>query len=146
MSSLLGSSSAATSLPWIPIRRPSFLTSTTTTPPPSKFFKFHSFSPSPSPSPSSSSCFRVVCSSGGTEGSSRSSSDAAAREFKFVLHDALESSGIHTSHARVKNFPKPFFSKIRILFLWPQNFCSIYRFLTLFLVFISIREIFIYLF
>ncbi|KAL0007158.1 hypothetical protein SO802_008660 [Lithocarpus litseifolius] len=99
MSSLLGSSAAATSSPWIPIRsrRPSFLTSTTTPPPPppSKFFKFHSFSPSPSPS-----CFRVVCSSGGTEGSSRSSSDAAAREFKFVLHDAVESSGIHTSHAR----------------------------------------------
>ena len=111
MSSLLGSSSAATSSPWIPIRRPSFLTSTTTTPPPSKFFKFHSFSPS------SSSCFRVVCSSGGTEGSSRSSSDAAAREFKFVLHDALESSGIHTSHARVKNFPKPFFSKFEIFFI-----------------------------
>ena len=113
MSSLLGSSSAATSSPWIPIRRPSFLTSTTTTPPPSKFFKFHSFSSSPS----SSSCFRVVCSSGGTEGSSRSSSDAAAREFKFVLHDALESSGIHTSHARVKNFPKPFFSKFEIFFI-----------------------------
>ncbi|KAK7840491.1 hypothetical protein CFP56_016648 [Quercus suber] len=94
MSSLLGSSAAATSSPWIPIRRPSFLISTT--PPPSKFFKFHSFSPSPS----SSSRFRVVCSSGGTEGSSSSSSDAAAREFKFVLHDALESSGIHASHAR----------------------------------------------
>ncbi|KAM4072624.1 hypothetical protein ACB094_11G152600 [Castanea mollissima] len=101
MSSLLGSSAAATSSPWIPIRRPSFLTSTTPpppSPPPSKFFKFHSSSPSHSPP--SSSCFRVVCSSGGTEGTSRSSSDAAARQSKFVLHDALESSGIHTSHAR----------------------------------------------
>ncbi|XP_062174477.1 uncharacterized protein LOC133879741 [Alnus glutinosa] len=71
--------------PWIP--RASILTT------PSKFPKFQSYPPPP-PSSSSSSCFRVVCRAG------RSNSQQVGSDLKFVLHEALESSGIDTSHAR----------------------------------------------
>ncbi|GMY05913.1 hypothetical protein FCV25MIE_21341 [Fagus crenata] len=50
-------------------------------------------------------CFRVVCGGGGggvsAEGSN-SHHHHVARDVSFVLHDALESSGILTSHAKVK--------------------------------------------
>ncbi|KAE8038400.1 hypothetical protein FH972_010918 [Carpinus fangiana] len=75
--------------PWIP--RASLLTT------PSKFPKFQSYPPPPPPPPpppsSSSSCLRVVC-------RARSNSQQVGTDLKFVLHEALESSGIDTSHAR----------------------------------------------
>ncbi|XP_059434861.1 uncharacterized protein LOC132176030 isoform X3 [Corylus avellana] len=72
--------------PWIP--RASLLTT------PSKFPKFQSYPPPPPPpQSSSSSCFRVVCRAG-------SNSQQVGSDLKFVLHEALESSGIDTSHAR----------------------------------------------
>uniref|UniRef100_A0A2N9I7X3 Uncharacterized protein n=1 Tax=Fagus sylvatica TaxID=28930 RepID=A0A2N9I7X3_FAGSY len=84
MSSL--GSSAASSSPWIP--RPYLH--------PSKFHKFQSCPPP--------SCFRVVCGGGGGGGVSAEGSNShhhhVARDVSFVLHDALESSGILASHAR----------------------------------------------
>ncbi|XWS08289.1 hypothetical protein CRYUN_Cryun41cG0066900 [Craigia yunnanensis] len=56
----------------------------------SKFSKFQSCSSFP---PSSPPCFRLLCRSG-------SSQHASSTDLNFALHDALESSGIDTSHAR----------------------------------------------
>ncbi|WRX12370.1 Prolamin-like domain - like 2 [Theobroma cacao] len=58
-------------------------------PSPSKFSKFP---PCPSFPPSSPSCYRVVCRSG--------SPQRASTDLSSALHDALDSSGIDTSHAR----------------------------------------------
>ncbi len=85
MSSL--GSSAASSSPWIP--RPYLH--------PLKFHKFQSCPPPP--------CFRVVCGGGGGGVSAEGSNPHhhhVARYVSFILHDALESSGILASHARVK--------------------------------------------
>jgi hypothetical protein len=93
--------------PWIP--RASLLTT------PSKFPKFQSYPPPPPPPPSSSSCLRVVC-------RARSNSQQVGTDLKFVLHEALESSGIDTSHARVTSISSPssiyfFFSDLLLLLL-----------------------------
>ncbi|XP_017985072.1 PREDICTED: uncharacterized protein LOC18587208 isoform X2 [Theobroma cacao] len=58
-------------------------------PSPSKFSKFP---PCPSFSPSSPPCYRVVCRSG--------SPQRASTDLSSALHDALDSTGIDTSHAR----------------------------------------------
>ncbi|KAI4323550.1 hypothetical protein L6164_023147 [Bauhinia variegata] len=71
------------SSPWTP--RTSFLTI------PSTFSKFQSY-PLQFPS-SSSTCFRVVCHGG-------SKLQFVSSDLKLVLHDALDSSGIDTTHAR----------------------------------------------
>ncbi|OMO87433.1 hypothetical protein COLO4_20658 [Corchorus olitorius] len=85
MSSASSITAVSSSSLWLP--KPSFS--------PSKFSKFQSY-PSLPPSPSSASppCHRhrVVCRSGSPQ------NDSA--DFNFSLHDALESSGIDTSHAR----------------------------------------------
>jgi hypothetical protein len=93
--------------PWIP--RASLLTT------PSKFPKFQSYPPPPPP-PSSSSCLRVVC-------RARSNSQQVGTDLKFVLHEALESSGIDTSHARVTSISSPssiyfFFSDFFIIIIF----------------------------
>lgn len=103
--------------PWIP--RASILTT------PSKFPKFQSYPPPP-PSSSSSSCFRVVCRAG-------SNSQQVGSDLKFVLHEALESSGIDTSHARVTSISSSssiyyFFGDLLLfasLFFFFLNFLSI---------------------
>ncbi|KAG2671880.1 hypothetical protein I3843_13G012300 [Carya illinoinensis] len=83
MSSL--ASSVASSSQWI--SRASLLTT------PSKFPKFQSCSPPPPPPSCCYSCSRLVCRAG-------SNSQSVGSDPKFVLHEALESSGIDTSHAR----------------------------------------------
>ncbi|KAH1046098.1 hypothetical protein J1N35_036882 [Gossypium stocksii] len=66
-------------------------------PSPFKFSKFH---------PSSPPCYRVVCSGGSPQ-------PASFPDLSFALHDALESTGIDTSHAREAR--KSFVSQIQKL-------------------------------
>ncbi|XVE52297.1 hypothetical protein DITRI_Ditri02bG0111500 [Diplodiscus trichospermus] len=70
---------------------------------PSKFYKFQSCQSLP---PSSPPSYRVVCRSGFPQ-------HALSTDLNFALHDALESSGIDTSHAREAR--KGFISQIKKL-------------------------------
>lgn len=100
------SASGASSFPWIP--RASLLTRL------SKFPKFHSCPP-PSPplqsSSQSSLCLRVVC-------RADSSSQYVGSDPNFVLLEALESSGIDTSHARVTSVSSSSCSSFSLIWLF----------------------------
>ncbi|KAF3434291.1 hypothetical protein FNV43_RR25394 [Rhamnella rubrinervis] len=82
--------------PWVPSMSSLFTTSTSSSSS-NLFSRYQSTPPLPSSSStsSSSSCFRVLCCSGPS-----SHSGYVGTDLKFVLHDALDASGIPTSHAR----------------------------------------------
>nr|KJB73107.1 hypothetical protein B456_011G215300 [Gossypium raimondii] len=69
-------------------------------------FKFSKFPSTPSVTPSSPKCYRVVCRGGSPQ-------PASFPDLSFALHDALESTGIDTSHAREAR--KSFVSQIKKL-------------------------------
>ncbi|MBA0749792.1 hypothetical protein Gogos_003683 [Gossypium gossypioides] len=69
-------------------------------------FKFSKFPSTPSVTPSSPPCYRVVCRGGSPQ-------PASFPDLSFALHDALESTGIDTSHAREAR--KSFVSQIKKL-------------------------------
>lgn len=48
---------------------------------------------------------------------------ASANEFKFVLHDALDSSGVDTTHARVINHSSrcPLISNVNVFDFWVDS-------------------------
>ncbi|MED6216236.1 hypothetical protein PIB30_005498 [Stylosanthes scabra] len=74
---------------------------------PSAFSKFQLYPPPPPQFPSSSSCYsRLLCRAG-------SSVQHVSTDLKLVLHDALDASGIDTTHAR--EFREEFYSQIRRL-------------------------------
>ncbi|TYG51122.1 hypothetical protein ES288_D10G231600v1 [Gossypium darwinii] len=69
-------------------------------------FKFSKFPSTPPVTPSSPKCYRVVCRGGSPQ-------PASFPDLSFALHDALESTGIDTSHAREAR--KSFVSQIKKL-------------------------------
>ncbi|XP_008465893.1 uncharacterized protein LOC103503468 isoform X2 [Cucumis melo] len=93
MSSLTSASASAS----LCIPRPTSSSSSS-----SKFFKFNSFS-----SHSTPPCFRVVCSGGFPQ------QPNSSKDFNFLLHDAMDSSGIDSTFA--KEARKGFLSQIHYL-------------------------------